>query len=293
MLYEARELWRNVHEVQVDYRRKENPLNLFLCSDVHLENVKCDMKLFIKHLDKAKRNDALIIINGDLFDLMEGKYDPRSKKGTLNEEIMKLSVDNNIPYLDAVVSWAYNILEPYAENIILIAKGNHETSIETRAEYDILNALVYRLNMVSKSMVCRGGYSGYLKIRIKLVSGSWIPYLIKYHHGHGNAERSKGMLNIDIDSSKWPDANLIIKGHDHFKWLFPKVQERVSIYGKVSKKTQYHMRLGGYKDDIDDGFSGWAVERGFQDRALGGWFGRLWMEGNGHKVIQQEWVMAD
>ncbi len=292
-LYKGRELWRNVHEVEIpDVRKKDNPLDLFLCSDVHMESKKCDLDLFIKHLDEAKRKGALIAIIGDLFDLMEGRYDPRSNKGVLNEEIVKLSVDNSIPYLSAVVEWAFRILEPYAENICLIGKGNHETNIEKRAEFDLINALVHRLNMVSNTQVFRGGYSGYLKFKMPKTGTPWLSYLVKYHHGFGGAKRSKGSLNVDLNAANWPSADLVITGHTHHKWIIPKQREILTQYGKLTNTVQYHICLGGYKNDVEDGYGGWAVERGFESLALGGWWGKLWLSGHAQKNVLQEWVMA-
>jgi UDP-2,3-diacylglucosamine pyrophosphatase LpxH len=51
--------------------------DVLMISDVHFDNPKCDRKLLKKHLDEAKRRNAKVLINGDLFDLMQGKNDKR------------------------------------------------------------------------------------------------------------------------------------------------------------------------------------------------------------------------
>ena len=275
--YVGRELHRNVHQIEIDWLpRKKTPLHFLLLSDVHIENPKCDLKLLKSHLEEAKEKEAMVIINGDLFDLMEGKYDPRSNKASLHPEVHRLIYAEDYDYLDAVVEFAYQFLKPYADNIVLLGEGNHESAISKHREHDILTALATRLKTESKGKIYRGGYGGYLKLLMRQKNRS-SSVMFRYHHGHGNAERSKGMLQIDVDAGQWPSADIIMKGHDHFSWHFPKAVERVS-YGKgvanIYQDTQHHLRLGGYKDDIKDGYAGWAVERNFNRRALGGW----WME---------------
>ena len=51
-----------------------------LMSDIHIDSRKCDRALLKKHLDQAKAEGAGVFIFGDLFDAMQGKYDPRSAK---------------------------------------------------------------------------------------------------------------------------------------------------------------------------------------------------------------------
>ena len=70
-----------------------------------------------------KKKNGYIIVTGDLFCLMQGKYDKRSSKSDI------LPQHNKNNYLDAVIDEAIELLTPYAHNILLLSKGNHETSV--------------------------------------------------------------------------------------------------------------------------------------------------------------------
>jgi UDP-2,3-diacylglucosamine pyrophosphatase LpxH len=62
-----------------EYDYKE-PVNILLISDVHFDNPKCNRDLLFSHLDKAKKLGYKVAIFGDLFCMMQGKYDPRRSK---------------------------------------------------------------------------------------------------------------------------------------------------------------------------------------------------------------------
>lgn len=91
-----------------------------LISDVHYDNPKCNRKLLKQHLDLALEKDAGILIGGDLFCVMQGKYDPRRNKGDIEDAF-------NVPnYLDNLIDKVGEFLEPYKKNIVTILQGNHE-----------------------------------------------------------------------------------------------------------------------------------------------------------------------
>ena len=70
---------------------------ILLTSDRHHDSVDCDREFEARHLDEAKRRGALIMDVGDLFDCMQGKFDPRRSYSNLRPEY---KADN---YLDEIV----------------------------------------------------------------------------------------------------------------------------------------------------------------------------------------------
>jgi len=66
----------NVHIL----RNTFEPKKVLLISDAHWDNPKCDRDLLRDHLEKAKEIGADILLNGDTFCMMGGKYDPRRTK---------------------------------------------------------------------------------------------------------------------------------------------------------------------------------------------------------------------
>ena len=94
-------------------------------------------------------------------------------------------------------------------------------------------------------------------------------------HGYGgNAKRSKGVLNNDLDLAQFPDADFLVRGHDHNKWYHPVTVDRINQKMKLEQRTRYLMRLGSYKK-LGDRFAGWATEKGFNTPTLGGWWVRF------------------
>lgn len=262
------ELKRNIHTVRLDVKSGWFKDFLFI-SDCHYDSRKCDRKLLKKHLDEAIERNAGIIIDGDWFDVMQGKYDPRGGKYDIRPEYKQAN------YLDCVINDAAEFLTPYAKNIVLIGQGNHETNILIRLETNIIERLVEKLNSgLTDHRIYMGGYSGWIKFFF-IRNQARFNKVLKYHHGAGgNAKRSKGILSADIDQMQWPDADIIIKGHDHNKWYLPVTRDRLTQQGIEYQDTIHHIRLGSYKM-LGDGFAGWETEKGFNTPRLGGWWCRF------------------
>jgi len=266
---QVKEISRNVHFF---YSADNFPyqLKMLLMSDVHFDSTKCDRKLLKKHLDEAKETNSLVFVFGDWFDLMQGKWDKRKSASEMREEYR-----NTESYYDLVIQDSVDFLSQYIDVLQFISYGNHETSVINHQQTDPIERLVWGLK--TKHPNCnlqKGAYAGWLKFFLGQKDGTGTQsYLIQYHHGQrGNAQRSKGILQVDIDAMKWPDADLIVKGDDHMRWLYPSVvRHRINKVGKIEQSTQKHIRLGSYKG-MDDGAFGWEVEKAFPATSMGGWW---------------------
>jgi UDP-2,3-diacylglucosamine pyrophosphatase LpxH len=251
---------------------------VLILSDVHFDSTKCDREMLIKHLDQAKERGAKVFLNGDFLDLMGGKYDPRNTlPGGLRPEY------RGQDYFDLVTADAVEFLEPYKDLLTVYAQGNHETNVKKRQHTDLSKRVVEGLQAIG-SPIQLGGYSGYIRWQY-LYTTECKSYMMHYHHGYGgNAPRSKGVLHADIDAAKFPDADVIVRGHDHNKWHLPITTERITQKMVVTRSTVHHIRCGSYKK-LGDGYSGWEVEKGFSQPRLGGWWwycmkqGRTWETG--------------
>ena len=237
-----------------------------LLSDVHFDSVKCDRDMLKDHLDKALALKASVYIFGDWFDLMQGMYDPRRSYSSLRPEY------KSITYLDDVINDAVEFLEPYKEVLAMVGRGNHETNIEKRLSTSPIDRLVGALG----GGIMAGPYSGWVQLvysRNANNHGGRHQRMLHFHHGYGgNAPRSKGVLNVDLDQKEWPDADVIVSGHTHQKWHVPMSVERITDRLNTYEDTVHHLKLGSYKKL--DRFAGWEVEKGFQQPRLGGW----WMD---------------
>jgi hypothetical protein len=121
MILPATKHTRNIHEVTC-----QSGQEFLLVSDLHWDNPHCDRGLLKNHLDEAVKRNAAIILNGDTYCCMGGKYDRRADKSLIRPE------HNTDRYFDAIVDTSVEWFAPYAKNILLIGYGNHETAIIKR-----------------------------------------------------------------------------------------------------------------------------------------------------------------
>jgi hypothetical protein len=241
-----------------------------LTSDRHHDNAHTNHALEIRHLDQAVERSAGIIDAGDLHDAMQGKWDKRSDLSQCRPE------QQQGRYLDSLVDTAAKFYEPYANNWILIGRGNHEQSILKRHETDLCERTVQALNTSTGSSIQAGGYGGWVIFSIKR-HGSIRHFRLKYFHGAGGGGPvSRGVIQTNRMAVYTPDADIILTGHTHDQWLVPIARERISRKGEVYLDEQVHCRAATYKDEYSDGHSGWHVERWAPPKPLGGWWIRFY-----------------
>ena len=140
-----------------------------------------DRSTLQNHLEEAKKRYAKVIVNGDFFCLMQGRGDPRRSKGDIRPE------HNNGRYLDSIVDTAVEWFKPYADLILLVGYGNHETSIIQYQETDILLRFATILNHTCKSNVQVLGFSRGHGSRVvctlrRATAGPWLREPRNLHH---------------------------------------------------------------------------------------------------------------
>ena len=241
---------------------QKNRYMLFI-SDVHIDSIHCDRDKLKQHLDLALERNAPVFIFGDLLDLMQGKYDPRSNKADLNPKY------NAGKYIDEVIADVVEFLTPYKDVIAFYSSGNHETSVEKRIEYGIVDKICYKLD------ISKGNYSGYIYCRIfprVEDKGSNRPLIIAYHHGYGGGGAvTRDVIQTNRKAVYLPDANIVISGHTHDRWIVPITRQRISRY-KEFVDQQWHIKTGTYLNQPQE-FNGYAVEKGMSPKVGAG----IWM----------------
>lgn len=110
--------------VNIPYAGKDWEQWFLLRSDAHHDNLHADHAMEKRHLDLALERGAGILDFGDLFCAMQGKWDKRADVDQLRPELVSAK------YLDRLVEYNADFYRRYARNWILLARGNHETSIQ-------------------------------------------------------------------------------------------------------------------------------------------------------------------
>lgn len=253
---------------------------LLLGADHHIDSPHSQRDLLQRHLRQARERQAGILQFGDLFDLMQGRYDPRSRKSEIRPEHQR---DD---YLDQVIDDAAGIWAPYGDLLLFQSPGNHERSILKRLETDPITRFgreVERLwradNPTTPTSVHIGKYTGWIKIRFRR-AGATRPSGVKtwnlaYTHGYGGGGPvTRGVIQTNRRAVYLPDAHIVLSGHIHESWYLEIPRERLLGSGRVVNDLQIHMQLPTYKEEslMQEG---WHRERGAPPKPLGGWWLRF------------------
>lgn len=280
---EVSHISRNVTLVKFPYVHADWEKWILLTSDRHHDSLWCDRELEIAHLEKAKERGALVIDVGDLFDVMQGKFDPRRNYDDLRPEYKVQS------YLDDIVTDAAKFYAPYAKQFLVMGKGNHESAILKNNGVDLTNNLVHRLNSEYGGKIGVGYYGGWVKFQFCINETQRTSKNLKYFHGAGGGGPvTRGVIQTNRQAVYLPDADMVVNGHTHDSWHVPIQRERISDAGVLYQDMQHHIRTASYKDEYRDGAEGWHIETWKPPKPIGAaWIKFLCKSGAIHiEVIQ-------
>ena len=266
MILPATKHTRNIHEVTC-----QSGQEFLLMSDLHWDNPHCDRGLLKNHLDEAVKRNAAIILNGDTYCCMGGKYDRRADKSLIRPE------HNTDRYFDAIVDTSVEWFAPYAKNILLIGYGNHETAIIKHGETDLLQRFASTLNYATGSAVQVGGYGGTIDIRVLHDTIRGVNFVVHYFHGHsGGGAVSRGVIHDQRLLAGTEGYDLTWMGHVHELYYH---QNMIHRYDRSTKtliqKPIHQLRTATYKEEWDGGYMGFHTERGRGPKPLGGYWLKL------------------
>lgn len=240
-----------------------------LMADNHFDSIYSNRDLMTIHFDKALERNAHILILGDWFDAMQGRFDPRRSMAELRSEYRK---DN---YYDFVVQDSRDYLLPYATLLDVLCDGNHELAVLKNANTNLTDRLVFSLKDKTTSKVVHGGYGGWVRIVFNLIYGNGskvktINKKMKYFHGSGgDAPVTKGTIATNRQAVYLPDANMVVNGHSHNQYHLAIARERLTSRGNLHFDLQHHIRVPGYKQSYGDGTTGWDITRGAPPKPIG------------------------
>jgi hypothetical protein len=240
-------------------------------SDLHWDNPHCDRGLLKNHLDEAVKRNAAIILNGDTYCCMGGKYDRRADKSLIRPE------HNTDRYFDAIVDTSVEWFAPYAKNILLIGYGNHETAIIKHGETDLLQRFASTINYATGSSIQVGGYGGTIDIRVLHDTIRGVNFVVHYFHGHsGGGAVSRGVIHDQRLLAGTEGYDLTWMGHVHELYYHQNMIHRYERSTKtLIQKPIHQLRTATYKEEWDGGYMGFHTERGRGPKPLGGYWLKL------------------
>jgi hypothetical protein len=267
----------HVLDINVEFKNRGDLNQWFLLSsDRHWDNPHSDWKLQKRHLDQARERNAKVLDFGDLFCVMQGKYDRRASKSNVRPE------HQNDNYLDSVVNTAVDWFSPYADMFALISEGNHESAIRRNHETDLIERFVSALNYKNGTHLTKGLYTGWVRFRFIRTSsgkkGTSRVLNLNYTHGYGGGGPvTKGVIQANRKSVYLPDADFCVSGHIHEHWLMTQPRERIAHNGRCYIDEQVHVCLPTYKEEYLMG-QDFHRERGRPPKPLGAYWVRFYME---------------
>lgn len=261
-----------------------------LIGDCHWDSPECYLRLLHQHLREAKERNALIIDNGDMFDAISGRDDPRSSKGTIQEEHSKVN------YLDVLVNSAVEEFRPYADHYLYCGTGNHEMGLLIRKETDLTARWLEKMNALRSPglvPIHRAGYTGWIKFLFSLGTERF-SWNAKIEHGTGgNSPVTKGTIQTARRAARLDGARFVISGHVHEKWQLPTIAESLNDAGRVIETPIQHIQLGSYKRDFrTDGVGTWHMQKSGATKPIGGQWLRFYSP-HGNDVrheVTEAWV---
>lgn len=263
----------DVHRLELKFDKSGDTRWLLLTSDHHWDSVNCDRVKLKKDLDLAAERQAAIFVFGDLFDVMGGKFDPRSTKKDLRPELMKG------PYFDECVGQAAEWYKPYRDYLALVSVGNHESSIEQRQETDLIGRFCDELKIEA------GGYWGFVQIQAVQNKMTETKNLL-FHHGYGGGgEITRGLIDQSRTRSQYY-ADFYVSGHIHRRNCDENVIQALDRLGNVEERSQWFLRCASYKRELH----GWHAEKGRAGRPIGGWWISVTYHRK-HDTPEWEWMV--
>ncbi len=260
-----------------------------LSSDRHHDSPYCDRERERAHLDLALEREALVIDAGDVFDAMQGKYDPRASLDDVRQE------DVGDDYLDRIVDHAAHDYAKYASNWLVVGRGNHETAIRKHNSTDLTKRLVYMLNHEHGGECYAGGYGGWVRFVFHVHGTKRVSCNLRYFHGTSTrAPVTRGVIQTNRQAVNLPDADVVLNGHNHEGYHVPVPRERLTVHGKIRRSRVDFVRTPGYKDAwrVRKGALGFEAMHGSQKLTGCAWL-RFWYAYNGEGDFVQREVVLD
>lgn len=257
---------------------------ILILSDLHWDSAKCRLDELKAVLDQAKTENAPILLIGDTWDAMQGKYDPRASQDDLRPEFRGGN------YLDRLVDEAFDWFQPYAKELALISYGNHETEIQKRHEVDLVQRFAGLMRRIG-SPIMVGQYWGFVRLVHHFVARVVTTTRIHYHHGYGGGgEVTRGLIDWSRARGMY-EADIFVSGHIHRRNLEENIITRLSSMGKVEQVRQLFLRSSCWKDESSG--SGWHIQKGRAARPIGGWWLEIEMRAsNGNRSVNVSPIMT-
>jgi len=263
---EIKRVGETVWKYNIDASPKASPFKLMFIGCSHLDSLECNRGKLASALQRAVDEGARIIFNGDNFDLMQGRNDPRRSRAAMKPEFVG-------SYVNDVVEDAVTFLLPYAENIDIMALGNHETSFMRNCDVDVNKFAADMLSEKSGHKIHTGSIMGYLQLIFDNGNKHSTTRIVHFRHDGGSlGKRSKGILSYDILAGEYPNTDVFVTAHGHQMVHHETQSEIVTKSGAIEYRERILISCPSFKEEWADRCkANWWNATNKGPRAVGGW----------------------
>lgn len=132
----------------------------YLISDSHHDSPHSLGDLEKKHLEMARKEGAFILLGGDTMDAMQGRFDKRRSYSALRDDLASAE------YFDLLVKRTIERYKPYANNIIGMGMGNHESQVLRNYGTNLTQRVISGLNDYSRHQIAYTGYEKFINLSL-------------------------------------------------------------------------------------------------------------------------------
>lgn len=246
-----------------------------LRSDAHEDSTHAKGAMIRRHLDEAKDIDSPVFDFGDLFDAMQGRHDKRRSPDDLDP-------DHKVEaYFDRLVDDAIDRHRPYASQMVLLARGNHELSVRKHSNTDLSKRLSDALKREPDASLCHvGGFRGWVRFQFTRAGSEQRTSKTMYysHSAAKGAMMSFGSLNVRRRGSYLPDADIVVTGNSHDEYRITLPRTRLSRDGIEKTDEVLHIQVPSYKDALTERTTGFEPEKEFPPKPVGAMWLKFWWQ---------------
>ena len=243
----------------------------------HFDSARADVEMIESHMAQAKEEGAPIVKMGDTFDACGGRYDPRRSPEGVRREFV------GPDYLDRLVNIYGEFAAPYAENIAVMGRGNHELSVMKHCDTDLISRTAEQLRQNGSKVITVGNQT-FANFTLWITKTTRVAIIVYFTHESGTIGAAKGVVGAVRRGAVFPDAAVVVSGGGHSEWQTTVSRDRLNEKtGRVYTDEQIHFGIASYRRDWspEGPRPSWHCQDGKLPRPIGA----AWLE----LSIQKSW----
>lgn len=199
--------------------------------DLHYGHPNFDTKAAKGYLDWAKKNNAWIVLMGDLLE--------NSSKDSVGAGVYEQIMNPDEQKYRIV-----EMLEPYKDQVLGLLTGNHEERTFKTSGHDPSRSMAKMLGVPYLR------YGAFLRLNV-----SGFGYTVYATHGGSGAATSAGKLNAVKKLATWVDADIYLMGHMHDLLVDSSIRKTLDLRNKVVRDRRQTFCVTGSFLTFEDSYS--------------------------------------